>query len=70
MGTGWLRGLAVSRSGVYGLGAPSSRARFEIRFSLFIILDFVAIFKNSYLGLGMSKLSDPYFVGFFMKCII
>ena len=39
-------------------------------FSLFIILDFVANFKNSYLELGASKLSDPNFVRFFMKCTI
>ena len=43
----------------------------DLEFNFFIyFLDFVANFKNPYLELGVSKLGDPNFVEFIMKCTI
>ena len=39
-------------------------------FSLFSIPDFVANFKNPYLEIGVSTLSELFFVGFIMKFTI
>ena len=35
-----------------------------------MFLDLNACFKNSYLELGVSKWSEPNFVGFIMKCVV
>ena len=62
-----LWGPAVSRS---GCSEPGVRSDLGLNVFLYSFLEIDSNFKNSYLELGVSKLSEPNFAEFIMKCTI
>jgi hypothetical protein len=69
VGSADLWDLTVSHSGCTRPGASSGFRIFEC-FSLFVGTNLNTNFKNSYLELGMSNLSEPKFVRFILMYTI